>query len=129
MLDWEQRAAAVATAYRTLPALERAQAVIIGNNYGEAGALDFYGPRYGLPPVVSAAGSYYFFGPGKLPGRVAVTLGESEQGLHRLFDSVEAGPHLTNSLTVREERDLTVYVCRGIKRTLQEIWPGEAGRQ
>jgi hypothetical protein len=129
MLDWEQRAAAVATAYRTLPPLERAQAVIIGNNYGEAGALDFYGPRYGLPPVVSAAGSYYFFGPGKLPGRVAVTLGESEQGLHRLFDSVEAGPHLTDSLTVREERDLTVYVCRGIKRTLQEIWPGEAGRQ
>jgi hypothetical protein len=129
MLDWEERVAAVAQAYRTLTPLERARAVVIGNNYGEAGALEFYGPRYGLPPVVSAAGSYYFFGPGTLPGRVAVTLGESERGLRRLFDSVEAGPHLTDSLTVREERDLTVYVCRGIKRSLQDIWPDEAGRQ
>jgi len=129
MLGWEERAAAVAQAYRTLPPLERARAVLIGNNYGEAGALEFYGPRYGLPPVVSAAGSFYFFGPGKLPGQVAVTLGEGEAGLHRLFDSVEAGPHLVNPITVREERDLTVYVCRGIKRTLQEIWPKEAGRQ
>jgi 4-amino-4-deoxy-L-arabinose transferase-like glycosyltransferase len=129
MLGWEDRVAAVAQAYRALSPLERARAVIIGNNYGEAGALEFYGPRYGLPPVVSAAGSFYFFGPGKLPGRVAVTLGEGEAGLRRLFDSVEAGPHLTNPLTVREERDLTVYICRGIKRTLQEIWPEEAGRQ
>ena len=129
MLGWEDRAAAVATAFRTLTPLERARAVVIGDNYGEAGALEFYGPRYGLPPVVSAAGSFYFFGPGKRSGDVAVTLGESAEGLHRFFDSVEAGPHLTNPLTVREERDLTVYVCRGIRRSLQEIWPQEAGRQ
>ena len=129
MLGWEDRAAAVAAAYRTLSPLERARAIVIGNNYGEAGALEFYGPRYGLPPVVSAAGSFYFFGPGSRTGEVAVTLGEGEQGLHRLFDSVEAGPHLANPLTVREERDLTVYICRGAKGTVQQIWPREAGRQ
>jgi len=128
MLGWEERAAAVAQAFHTLSPLERAQAVVIGNNYGEAGALEFYGPRYGLPPVVSAAGSFYYFGPGTRPGNVAVTLGEGERGLHRLFDSVEAGPHLTNPLTVREERDLPIYICRGPKGTLQEIWPREAGR-
>jgi 4-amino-4-deoxy-L-arabinose transferase-like glycosyltransferase len=128
MLGWKERAAAVAQAVHTLSPVERAEAVVIGNNYGEAGALEFYGPRYGLPPVVSSAGSFWYFGPGTRPGRVAVTLGEGERGLHRLFDSVQAGPHLTNPLTVREERDLTVYVCRGIKRTLQDIWPEEAGR-
>jgi len=129
MLDWEQRAEAVARAYTALPPLERARAVVIANNWGEAGALDFYGPRLGLPPVVCTAGSYYFFGPGKLPGRVAVTIGERDWRLRQLFDTVEAGPHLTDSLTVREERDLTVYVCRGIKKTLQDLWPDEAGRQ
>ncbi len=129
MRGWEERARAVAAAYRTLKPLERAQAIVIGNNYGEAGALEFYGPRLGLPPVVSAAGSFYWFGPGTRPGNVAVTLGEGEAGLHRLYDSVEAGPHLTDSLTVVEERNLTVYVCRGIKRPLQQIWPREAGRQ
>ncbi len=128
MLGWEERVAAVAQAYRALPPQERAEAVIIANNYGEAGALEFYGPRYALPEPVSAAGSFYYFGPGSKPGRVAVTLGEAEAGLHRFYDSVEAGPHLTNPLTVREERDLTVYICRQPKTTLQEIWPGEAGR-
>jgi hypothetical protein len=128
MLGWQERVAAVAQAFHTLSPLERAQAVVIGNNYGEAGALDFYGPRLGLPPVVSTAGSFYYFGPGTRLGKVAVTLGEGERGLHRLFDSVEAGPHLTNPLTVREERDLTIYICRGAKGTLQEIWPQEAGR-
>jgi hypothetical protein len=128
MLGWKERVAAVAQTYHTLSPLERAQAVIIGSNYGEAGALEFYGPRYGLPPVVSAAGSFYYFGPGTRPGSVAVTLGEGERGLRRLYDSVQAGPHLTNPLTVREERDLTVYVCRRPKTTLQAIWPREAGR-
>lgn len=128
MLGWKARVAAVAEAYHALPPRERAQAVIIGNNYGEAGALEFYGPRYGLPRPVSAAGSFYYFGPGTRPGTVAVTLGESLAGLRRLYDSVEAGPHLVNPLTVKEERDLTVYICRKPKGTIQAIWPREAGR-
>jgi 4-amino-4-deoxy-L-arabinose transferase-like glycosyltransferase len=128
MLGWRERVAAVAQAYRALSPLERAQAVIIGNNYGEAGALQFYGPSYDLPPVVSAAGSFWYFGPGTRPGRVAVTLGEGREGLRRLYDSVEAGPHLVNPLTVREEQDLTIYICREPKTTIQAIWAGEAGR-
>ncbi len=129
MLGWKERTAAVAQAYRALPALERAEAVIIANNWGEAGALEFYGPHYGLPQVVCAAGSYYFWGPGPKPGAVAVTIGEGKEGLYRFYDSVEAGPHLVDSLTVREERDLTVYICRKPKTTLQAIWPKEEGRQ
>jgi 4-amino-4-deoxy-L-arabinose transferase-like glycosyltransferase len=128
MLGWRERVAAVAQAYRALPPLERAQAVIIGNNYGEAGALEFYGPKLDLPQVVSAAGSFYYFGPGLKPGAVAVTLGEGREGLYRLYDSVEVGPHLVNPLTVREEQDLTIYICRRPKTTLQAIWAGEAGR-
>ena len=128
MLGWRERVDAVAQAYRALSPLERARAVIIGNNYGEAGALEFYGPKLGLPPVVSAAGSFWYWGPGDRPGTVAVTLGEAREGLYRLYDSVEAGPHLVNPLTVMEEQDLTIYVCRKPKATLQAIWAREAGR-
>ena len=128
MLGWKARAAAVAQAYDALPPAERAEAVIIANNWGEAGALEFYGPRLGLPQVICAAGSFYDWGPGPRPGRVAVTIGESREGLRRMYDSIEAGPHLVNPLTVREERDLTVYIGRKPKTTLQAIWPGEAGR-
>ena len=128
MLGWRERVDAVAQAYRALSPLERARAVIIGNNYGEAAALEFYGPKLGLPPVVSAAGSFWYWGPGDRPGAVAVTLGEAREGLYRLYDSVVAGPHLVNPLTVMEEQDLTIYVCRKPKTTLQAIWAREAGR-
>jgi 4-amino-4-deoxy-L-arabinose transferase-like glycosyltransferase len=128
MLGWRERVGAVAQAYRTLSPIERAQAVVIGNNYGEAGALEFYGPKLGLPPVVSAAGSFYYWGPGTRPGAVAVTLGEGREGLRRFYDSIETGPRLVNPLTVREEQDLTIYVCRRPKTTIQAIWAGEAGR-
>jgi len=128
MLGWPERVQALASAYHALPPAEQAQAVIIANNWGEAGAADFYGPRYGLPPVVCGQGTYYNFGPGTRPGNVAITIGENRARLLELFDSVEVAAHLTNPLTVREEQDLTIYVARGPKKTLQEIWPEVAGR-
>ena len=128
MLGWPERVQALAAAYRALPAAERAQAVIIANNWGEAGAVEFYGPRYGLPPVVCAQGTFYNFGPGERAGAVAITIGEGREGLRRFYDSLEVAGRIVNPLTVREEQDLTIYVARKPKTTLQEIWPRVAGR-
>ena len=128
MLGWEEQARAVARVYRSLPAPDRARTVLVGANYGEAGALDFFGPRYGLPAVVSPTGSFWFFGPGTKPGEVVVTIGAGREDLVPLFDSVEAAGRVTSPWSVAEERDLTIYVARGPHRTLQEIWPSLAGR-
>src|SRR5581483_7846248 len=49
---WPQMAATVARAYNSLPPAERAKTAIFGNDYGQAGAIDFYGPRYGLPKAI-----------------------------------------------------------------------------
>ena len=59
--------------------------MLIAGNYGEAGALDFYGPRYDLPAVVSPAGSYWFFGPGERPGEIVITIGVSPDDLSALL--------------------------------------------
>ena len=56
MLGWKEQAEAVARVYRGLTPEQRERTVLVGGNYGEAGALDFYGPRLGLPPVVSPGG-------------------------------------------------------------------------
>lgn len=128
MLGWPERAALVAHVYDSLPPEKRAQVVIVGENYGEAGALEFYGPRLGLPRVVSAAGSYWFFGPGERPGAVLVTLGVSREDLLRFYRVVTPAARLTNEWTVEEEQDLTVYVAEEPKTTLQAVWPQLAGR-
>jgi hypothetical protein len=128
MLGWEEQVATVARVYHTLPEDQRQDAVVVAGNYGEAGALDFYGPRYGLPEVVSPAGSYWFFGPGDRPGKVVITIGVPEDDLRRFFDAVATAATVSHAWTVPEERSLTVHVGTRPRTTLQQLWPELAGR-
>lgn len=128
MLGWKEKAEAVARVYRALPTADRARVVIIGNNYGEAGAVDFYGPRYGLPPAISPAGSYWFFGPGDRRGDVAIVLGASEAGLRPFFRSITLAARVDLPWVVPEERDMPIWLCRDPYRPLQEVWPELRGR-
>lgn len=127
MLEWEDEVAAVARVYRSLRPEKRAKAVVWGNNYGQAGALDFYGPRYGLPPAASDAGTYWFFGPPRRPGEVLIAIGENPDDLRAIYASVRPVLHIDNPRWVREERRNTVYVAEGPNTTLQALWPRLAG--
>jgi hypothetical protein len=127
MLGWEEQVATVARVYHTLPDEQRKHAVVVAGNYGEAGALEFYGPRYGLPEVVSPAGSYWFFGPGDRPGKVVITIGVPQNDLRRFFDSVATAATVSHAWTVEEERNLTVQVGTRPRTTLQQLWPSLAG--
>ena len=128
MLGWEAQAEAVGQVYHALPLADRKQAVIVAGNYGEAGAIDFFGPRYGLPGAICPCGSYWFFGPGDKPGAVAITIGPSREDLEPFFDSLQVATRVTNPWAVVEERDLTIFVARRPRQTLQEVWPKLARR-
>jgi 4-amino-4-deoxy-L-arabinose transferase-like glycosyltransferase len=128
MLGWEEQVAAVAAAYHGLPPDDRARAVLIASNYGEAGAIDWFGRRHGLPRAVAPVGSYWFFGPGDLPGEVAVTLGVHAREVEGFYDEYVEVARIANPWGVPEQRDNPVAVVRGPRRTLQEIWPEFAGR-
>ncbi|HUF65410.1 MAG TPA: glycosyltransferase family 39 protein [Gemmatimonadaceae bacterium] len=126
MLGWEEMVAAVSRHYHQLPREDRALAVIIGSNYGEAGALDFYGPRYGLPRAISTAGTYWFFGPGDLPGDVAITVGIEAGELAPFFRSARVLERIDDPWLVPEQRDNPIVIAGGPYRTLQEVWPSLA---
>lgn len=128
MLGWREQVQAVAQAYHALPPDDRARAVILARNYGEAGAIDFFGPAFGLPRAVAAAGSYWFFGPGDLPGDVAVALGLEEDDLAAFFGEVTVVERVRNPWGVPEQQDNPVVVARGPLRTIQDVWPELAGR-
>jgi 4-amino-4-deoxy-L-arabinose transferase-like glycosyltransferase len=131
MLGWARQAATVAAVVDHLPADRRAEAVLLAANYGEAGALDFYGPRLHLPPVVSAAGSYWFFGPGDLPGATVIAVGIPPETLRRYFRTVTVMAHVQHEnlhWVVEEERDVIVSLCEDPVRSLQDVWPDLKGR-
>ncbi|MBI5267172.1 MAG: glycosyltransferase family 39 protein [candidate division Zixibacteria bacterium] len=123
MVEWEDQVSLVARVYHTLPADKKAKAVIMARNYGEAGAIDFFGPRHGLPRAVCVSGSYWFFGPGQLPGEVVVSIGLRPDDVQGLFRSVEIVGHADNRWTVPEERNIPVMVCESPRQSLQELWP------
>lgn len=128
MLGWEAQVAAVARVYRALPDSDRSRVVILAENYGEAGAIDYYGPKYGLPSAVAPTGSYWFFGPGTKPGDVIIKVGGDRNDLTPYFRSVEVAARVSEPWVVPEERDLSIWICRQPYRTLQALWPRFEGQ-
>lgn len=126
MTGWREKAEAVAAVYRSLPAVEQAEAVLYGNNYGQAGALEFYGRELGLPRVISLAGSFYLFGPGERPGRVVIFLGVRRSDLKDLgCASLDEVARVRNRWGVTEEQDVNILLCRRPRLTIQEVWRAE----
>ena len=133
MLGWPAQAEAVARVYHALSPEEQSRVVIAAGNYGEAGALDFYGPPLGLPPAISSAGSYWFFGPGTRAGDPTLVLAgrSAASDLARLFARVQVAAEVrppAHQWMVAEERDVVVFRCDAPIRPLPEAWPALARR-
>jgi hypothetical protein len=123
MLGWREQVEAVAVVYHSLSPPAREGAVLYGNNYGEAGALDFYGRDLGLPPVISLAGSFFFFGPGERPGSPFILLGVEPNDLDPVTcESVELAARVQNPWGVPEEQNVPIVVCRSPSMTPRELW-------
>jgi len=128
MLGWREQVVAVAEVFHGLSPADQEKAVIIGSNYGEAGAIDFYGPGMGLPRALSVVGTYWLYGPGEKPGEVAVVIGSSQEDLKEHFAEVAEVMQLGHPFGVAEERHLAIHVARRPYRSLQEVWPEFKGR-
>lgn len=120
---WEEIVAETAKAYRQLSPAERPGCGIFAQDYGQAGAIDFYGPRYGLPPALSGHQTYWLWGPRGYSGNCLIVLDDTREKLEELFDHVEyAGTSAANPYAL--EQQIPVFICRGAKfGTLAELWP------
>jgi hypothetical protein len=92
---WEDFVAEVARVYETLPEKDRNECVIFTTSYHSAGAIDFFGKKYGLPPARSNHNNYWLWGPGDKSYDVAMIVGGPKASLEDLFGNVvEAGQPL-----------------------------------
>jgi hypothetical protein len=122
MFGWQEQVEAVAKVYQALPAEARSAATILAYNYGEAGAIDYFGRRYGLPRALCGQNQYGFWGPDKRPTAVVVAIGFRKAELSRLFSDVLPTANVHSQYALPEERDLTIFVCRNPKLSLLESW-------
>jgi hypothetical protein len=123
MHGWPELAQTVARVYDSLPPAERAQTAIFASNYGEAAALDFFGPAYGLPPALSGHNQYWVWGPRGYSGNVLIDVnGDCENKAH-LFRTHRIVTRFSNPWVRPLENGIPISLCRGITMPLSAYWP------
>lgn len=119
---WEEMAASVAQAWSRIPASEQKDCGIFCQDYGQAGAIDFFGRRYGLPPALSGHQTYFLWGPRGYSGECLIVLDDRREVLEQLFERVEYVGESDNPYAL--ERNIPVFICRGAKfGSLTDLWP------
>ena len=117
---WPEMASEVAGIYNSLPPDERAQTGIWAGNYGEAGAIDLFGPKLGLPRAYSRHQNHWYWGP---PPQVYKNLIVIEWNLDDVRDnctSFQAFEHFQRF--GMGEENTPIYLCRGVLFDIQKIW-------
>jgi hypothetical protein len=120
---WQEIVAETALAWNRIPVEEQKDCAVFGQDYGQAGAVDFLGRRYGLPPALSGDRTYFLWGPRGYSGNCLIILGDRRARLEQLFEHVEfVGTSAANPYALEDEID--VFICHGAKfGTLAELWP------
>lgn len=120
---WNEIVEKTAEAWNRIPVAEKKDCGIFGQDYGQAGAIDFLGPKYGLPSALSGDRTYWIWGPRGYSGNCLIVLGDRRARLEELFEHVEyVGNSAPNPYAL--ETEISVNICRGAKfGTLAEVWP------
>jgi hypothetical protein len=121
---WQELVASVAHVYHHLRPEDEKRAAIFCQNYGEAGAIDFFGPKFNLPAAISGHQNYFFWGPRDWNGEVALVLDTSDQNEREQFASVEdLGQIVSSPWAMPFERRTHIYLCHDLKAGVQDFWP------
>ena len=123
MFGWEEMAQRVAAYYHSLSPDEQRKTAISANNYGDAAAIDFFGPRYGLPKSIGNHQNYWIWGPREYTGESLIVLGEdNERNMRAECSSYAIIGNAKHPLS-RPDEWLPIYHCYGLKWSLQDSWP------
>ncbi len=123
-IGWPELTASVAQIYNGLPAAEKAQAGIFTNNYGEAGALNMYGPALGLPTALSGVNSYWLRGHDSPPLQTLIVVGYLRADIAPYFESCELAGQIPNPYHLDNEESHVpdIFVCRGLRESWEQFW-------
>ena len=120
---WEGLTETVARVYQGLGDADRAVCGIFAQNYGEASAIDVLGRKFGLPAAMSGHNQYWVWGPVPGRGEVMIVIGGNAEDHRQAYrEVVEAARH-TNTYAMPYESDLPIYLCRGLKVKIADLWP------
>ena len=121
MHGWTELTAIVNRVYQGLPPGDRAQTVVMAQNYSEAAAIEFLSePKI---PVISGHNQYFLWGPRGYTGDIVICVGGNCDSAARQFRTCSLEARLEAPWIQPSEYDMPIMLCRGIKKPLSELWP------
>jgi hypothetical protein len=124
---WEAFVSEVAGVYGEIESDQREGLVILADYFGHAGALEYYGDPYGLPPVYSPHANYLLWGPPEAPLDTVISIGIDKKLLRAHFQEVAVAATFRCDYCPPWQDELPIRVARSPKRPISELW-GELGR-
>ena len=119
-LGWEAMVAEVARVYHSLPPEVQAKTAIKADDYGQAGAIDYYGPKYELPPAICEHQNYWYWGTHGYTGESIIVMGEGDpEHLAQISEHSEKVGHFDYHYALE---NFDIYYVRGLKVPLQLLW-------
>ena len=123
MVGWEDRVKTIANYFHSLPPELQKVTAIGASNYGDAGAVDLFGPKYGLPKAISTANNYWIWGPRGYTGESVILM--EEDSPEKYVDHCQSFRMVAhpNNPYVRPDENRPTYHCIGFTPDLQSLWP------
>ena len=124
-VGWPTYVSEIAGVYDQLPVPERSATAVLASNYGEAGAVERYGPASGLPAVAySGQDGFWYWGPPPASTRAYIVVGFTRTTLIRHFDVCRPGIRLDNRVHLKnDEQGVPVRLCTGLRGSWTTVWP------
>jgi hypothetical protein len=120
-LGWEELAKITSDVWQKIPAKNKA--FIFCENYGQAGAIDVIGKKYGVPEPVCFNESFFYWKPLRFDPDIEYLVyinGEPGEEVKALFQKIEKAGSITN-INAREY-GTSVYLCSEPRYSFNEAW-------
>jgi len=118
---WEEMAQGFAARYNALPPEERAKTGIFCGNYGEASAVNVFGPKYGLQVAISGHQNYFYWGWHGYTGESMLTVGNDRKDyLDNYEEVIDLGAF--DAPWIMDHEHHHYFLLKHRKKTYEQEW-------
>lgn len=119
MYGWDELAQKVAGFYNSLSDDQKRSTIIFADNYGQAGAIDHFGKKYGLPKAVCLSSSFAIWAPEKLEAANIIYINDELDFKDQIASVKKVGE--IRSIYARE-KGMSIYLIRGLKQPIKDLY-------
>ena len=122
-VGWPRMVSEIANVYAMIPQRSRSSTALVASNYGEAGAIDRYGPAHGLPHAYGVQNAYWLWGPPSPTATSALAIGFDRASLQGVCTKLSLLTRLDNGHSVdNDEQGAPVWLCSNLTEPWHSIW-------